>query len=74
MCVDHMKALESLGFSRDDCLEALRENESQVDEAAIWLTHNKVPTNPGQDSASLPSTRLQSKPLFNSIEVNLSPF
>ena len=42
--------LTALGFSRRDCHTALQECNGQIDEAAIWLTQNAMPTVDGENT------------------------
>lgn len=38
-----VERLCALGFTRADCLLALRECSGRLDDAALWLTHNAIP-------------------------------
>lgn len=39
-----MKALSALGFQIEDCNEALKQCNGQLDDAALWLTQNAIPS------------------------------
>ena len=47
--------LTELGFSREDCIEALKNYNERVDDAAMWLTINARPVEktPSQGSPKL---------------------
>lgn len=36
--------LTALGFKTEDCIVALEKCENKLDDAALWLTHNAVPS------------------------------
>lgn len=40
---DQLNTLKALGFTYEDCVEALEKCENKLDDAAIWLTHNANP-------------------------------
>ena len=48
IAVSHFVALEKLGFSHLDCERALIASQGNMNEAALWLTHNAtlVPEKP----------------------------
>lgn len=40
---EQIKTLSALGFQLNDCNEALRQCNGQLDDAALWLTQNAIP-------------------------------
>lgn len=41
---DQIDKLTALGFSTQDCIHALERNNKKLDDAALWLTQNAVPS------------------------------
>lgn len=42
--VDDVSKLIALGFKAEDCIAALENCEGKLDDAALWLTQNAVPS------------------------------
>lgn len=42
--LDDVSKLVALGFKTEDCLKALEICEGKLDDAALWLTQNAVPS------------------------------
>lgn len=42
---EQMQKLSALGFHLEDCNEALKQCNGQLDDAALWLTQNATPSN-----------------------------
>lgn len=42
VCPDQVTELQNLGFSPQDCLQALEKCGGNLDDSALWLTQNAV--------------------------------
>jgi len=62
--VKEVDQLKMLGFSPDDCQEALEWNDNNVEEAALWLTQNAHPTDQVWFSTNLIPWQLEMSPVL----------
>lgn len=54
VCTDQVTKLQNLGFSSQDCLQALEKCSGNIDDAALWLTQNAIAVD---DFPHFPSVR-----------------
>lgn len=72
----HIVKLKALGFTESDCATALDKCNGQLDDAALWLTHNASPVHEtlSNKNASSSSDAYSVIEVCIVIQIEMSPF